>query len=112
MGKHWESCECRKCERGRIEQLQSENERLRKRCHELTDLCENRLKQRWVDNAEYRAEVERLRELLYKTTRTPFGLCNFSHLHNGGQCGECEACEHTKEVMKSVREALEGGDDE
>jgi hypothetical protein len=56
------------------------------------------------------AEVERLRELLYKTTRTPFGLCNFSHLHNGGQCGECEACEHTKEVMKSVREALEEGD--
>jgi predicted transcriptional regulator len=92
MGKHWESCECRKCERGRIEQLQSENERLRKRCHELTDLCENRLKQRWVDNAEYRAEVERLRELLYKTTR--------------------EVCEHTKEVMKPVREALEGGDDD
>jgi hypothetical protein len=53
------------------------------------------------------AENERLRDLLYKTTHTPFGLCNFSHLHNGGQCGECEACEHTKEVMKSVREALE-----
>jgi len=54
-------------------------------------------------------ENAQLRELLYKTTHTPFGWCNFSHLHNGDQCGQCEACEHTKKVMKSVREILEGG---
>jgi len=60
---------------------------------------------------ELTAEIERLRELLYKTTHSPYGWCNFSHLHNGGQCGECEACEHTKDVMKSVREALEGDDE-
>ena len=35
-GKHWKDCECRKCERGRIEKLQAENERLRAIIDKLT----------------------------------------------------------------------------
>jgi len=128
------------------ERLKKENQRLRERAEELTKLCSDRLCQRWDDNKEYRAEIDRLRdenreliterdeavnsacdnrktfeqlqaenkrlrELLYKTTHTPFGKCNFDHLYEGNPCGECEACEHTKKVMKSVREALEGDDE-
>ena len=47
-----------------ITELQAENARLRERCHELINLCDNRLQQRWDDNTEYRAEIERLREAL------------------------------------------------
>jgi len=35
-GKHWKDCECRKCERGRIEKLQAENARLRAIMDKLT----------------------------------------------------------------------------
>ncbi len=59
------------------------------------------------------AENERLRSLLHKTTHTPFGQCSFDHLYDGDPCGECEACEYTKQVCQDSREALEGkGDDE
>ena len=34
-GKHWKDCECRKCERGRIEKLQAENERLREALRQI-----------------------------------------------------------------------------
>ena len=36
-GKHWKDCECRKCERGRIEKLQAENERLREALSYIRD---------------------------------------------------------------------------
>ena len=113
-GKHWKDCECRKCERGRIEKLQAENQRLRDALETESKHVSGRdqhIQKRDAEVAELRAENAQLRELLYKTTHMPFGWCNFSHLHNGGQCGECEACEHTKDVMKSVREALEGDDE-
>ena len=113
-GKHWKDCECRRCERGRIEKLQAENQRLRDALETESKHVSGRdqhIQKRDAEVAELRAENAQLRELLYKTTHMPFGWCNFSHLHNGGQCGECEACEHTKKVMKSVREALEGNDE-
>ena len=34
-GKHWTDCECRKCERGRIEQLQADNQRLREALRQI-----------------------------------------------------------------------------
>ena len=36
-GKHWKDCECRKCERGRIEKLQAENERLREALEKIAN---------------------------------------------------------------------------
>jgi len=45
-----------------ITELQAENQRLRERAEELTKLCSDRLCQRWDDNKEYRAEIDRLRD--------------------------------------------------
>jgi hypothetical protein len=45
----------------RLGKSEAENERLRQRATDLTKLCSDRLVQRWDDNAEYRAEISRLR---------------------------------------------------
>ena len=48
----------------RLERNQTEIDRLRDDAKCLTRLCDGRLRQRWDDNAEYRAEIDRLREAL------------------------------------------------
>jgi len=101
-------------ERLKYERLKKENQRLREALETKSKHVSGRdqhIQKRDAEVAELRAENAQLRGLLYKTTHTPFGKCNFDHLYEGNPCGECEACEHTNEVMKSVREALEGDDE-
>jgi len=76
----------------RIAELEAENERLRERSEELTKLCSDRLCQRWDDNTEYRAEIERLRDALHRINSAP-----------NSELGM---------VRLIAREALEGDDDE
>ncbi len=38
MVEHWEDCECRKCDRKRIEDLREENERLREALRQITEV--------------------------------------------------------------------------
>jgi len=40
-GKHWKDCECRRCERGRIEKLQAENQRLREALERIARLVDD-----------------------------------------------------------------------
>jgi DNA repair exonuclease SbcCD ATPase subunit len=48
----------------RLDRNQTEIKRLRDHAKSLTRLFDARLRQRWDDNAEYRAEIDRLREAL------------------------------------------------
>ncbi len=96
----------------RLEQSEAENERLRQRATVLTTLCSDRLVQRWDDNAEYRAEIDRLRETLQQTveqlTAENKRLRDALETITLAQFGT-ESLEWAKHV---AREALKGGGDD
>jgi len=111
----------------RLEEADAENAQLRERCHELTDLCDNRLKQRWDANTEYRAEVERLREELKASKNLAtnrryqiealreqvFSVSEIAHLGGLRNLSESEALNEIRKLTcNKFREALEGGGDE
>jgi hypothetical protein len=53
MVKHWKDCECRKCDRGRIEKLQKENAALKARV-EAMEAADRILRDaigKWVQSA-------------------------------------------------------------
>jgi len=93
----------------RIAELEAENERLRERSEELTKLCSDRLCQRWDDNTEYRAEIERLRDALGRIINISDKIPETYHASN--DCGD--GCYYAiDEVRKIAREAMRQEGDE
>ncbi len=62
--KHWKSCECRKCERGRTEKLRAENERLRESLEMATSWLEAAAMGCDQGGSQYGDAAKRAREAL------------------------------------------------